>query len=143
MKFTSQICTTEEQSKRLLTLGIKKETADMMLVRNFGYLLEEPYRVTIWDPQTLSLHDNFQEFIDSMTRNLKGIDEQYVNDGYKPAWSLHRLLCLLPTEYIADIDFQQVMQDFVFRSQDMYDEVIGCIETLIKEGYFYEEYLSK
>lgn len=59
-----------------------------------------------------------------------------------PAWSLHRLLCLLPTEYIADIDFQQVMQDFVFRSQDMYDEVISCIETLIKEGYFNKEYLE-
>lgn len=60
-----------------------------------------------------------------------------------PAWSLHRLLCLLPTGYIADIDFQQIMQDFVFRSQDMYDEVISCIETLIKEGYFYEEYLER
>lgn len=60
-----------------------------------------------------------------------------------PAWSLHRLLCLLPTEYIPDIDFQRIMQDFVFRSQDMYDEAIGCIETLIKEGYFYQEYLEE
>lgn len=143
MEFNSQICTTHEQSKRLLALGLKKETADMMLVRDFGYLLEENTRTTIWDPHTLSMHDNFQEFIDSMTSNLKGIDKQYVNDGYKPAWSLHRLLCLLPTEYIADIDFQQVMQDFVFGSQDMYDEVISCIETLIKEGYFYEEYLTQ
>ena len=29
MKFNSQICTTREQSERLLALGIKKETADM------------------------------------------------------------------------------------------------------------------
>lgn len=62
---------------------------------------------------------------------------------YLPAWSLHRLLCLLPTEYIADIDFQYIMQDFVFRSQNMYDEAISCIEVLIKEGYFYQEYLEE
>lgn len=35
------------------------------------------------------------------------------------------------------------MQDFIFRSQDMYDEVINCIEILIKEGYFYKEYLEE
>ena len=29
MTFTSQICTTKEQSERLLALGLKKETADM------------------------------------------------------------------------------------------------------------------
>lgn len=29
MNFTSQICTTKEQSERLLALGLKKETADM------------------------------------------------------------------------------------------------------------------
>lgn len=62
---------------------------------------------------------------------------------YIPAWSLHRLLCLLPTEYIADIDFQQIMRDFVFWSEDMYDEVISCIEILIEAGYFYEEYLEE
>ena len=30
--FKSQICTTREQSERLLSLGLKKETADMVLV---------------------------------------------------------------------------------------------------------------
>ena len=28
MKFNSQICTTREQSERLIALGLKKETAD-------------------------------------------------------------------------------------------------------------------
>lgn len=32
MNFTSQICTTKEQSERLLALGLKKETADMMFI---------------------------------------------------------------------------------------------------------------
>lgn len=60
-----------------------------------------------------------------------------------PAWSLHRLLLLLPTEYIADIDYQLIMQGFVFGSQYMYNEVINCIETLIETGYFYKEYLEE
>ena len=32
MKFNSQICTTREQSERLLSLGLKKETADMLIM---------------------------------------------------------------------------------------------------------------
>jgi hypothetical protein len=137
MNFTSQICTTEEQSKRLLALGLKRETADMMLVRNFGYLLEEPYRVTIWDPQTLSLHDNFQEFIDSMTRNLKGIDEQYVNDGYKPAWSLDRLICM-----INDSDTPEDYKIEFYTKLNRYDEAIALIQSLIHIGQFNKEYLT-
>lgn len=113
MNFTSQICTTRVQSERLLTLGLKEETADMM------------YCKTSYGESISVKNDDYLEHLDT------------------PAWSLHRLLCLLPTEYIADIDFQQVMQDFVFRSQYMYDEVISCIEILIKEGYFYKEYLEE
>lgn len=130
MEFKSQICTTKEQSERLLALGLKKETADMMyvvLVKDFRGKdvpnAERIYSLCTWYKET------------SMSVGLEKRE-------YIPAWSLHRLLCLLPTEYIADIDFQQVMQDFVFRSQDMYDEVISCIETLIKEGYFNKEYLE-
>ena len=125
MKFNSQICTTEEQSKRLLALGLKKETADLGY---FCYEKDECGNQCGWEIEYLE--DNWQSYW--------GVDE-----GSIPAWSLHRLLCLLPTEHIADIDFQQIMQDFVFRSQDMYEDVISYIETLIKEGYFYEEYLEE
>ncbi len=120
MKFNSQICTTKEQSKRLLALGLKKETADMC-----------------WNE--LTLHGT------PVTYPSQDVWLNYsiISDNHFPAWSLHRLLCLLPTEYIADIDFQRIMQDFVFRSQDMYDEVISCIETLSEEGYFYKEYLEE
>ena len=120
MDFNSQICTTRSQSERLLALGLKKETADMC-----------------WD--TVTLHGTPVTYPSQEV----WLDYSIISDNHFPAWSLHRLLCLLPTEYIADIDFQQVMQDFVFRSQDMYDEVISCIETLIKEGYFDEEYLEE
>lgn len=111
--FTSQICTTKEQSERLLALGLKRETADCVMMYYDGWHIGE------------AEHFDFDK------------------DPVDPAWSLHRLLCLLPTEYTYDIDFQQIMRDFVFGSQDMYEEVISCIETLIEEGYFYQEYLEK
>ena len=64
MNFNSQICTSREQSERLLALGLKPETADM------GYLLcgneyaEYP------------LHEIYKP---SWDRDI-------------PAWSLHRLI---------------------------------------------------
>lgn len=137
MKFTSQICTTKEQSKRLLALGLKRDTADMMLIRDFGYLLNEPYRVTVWDPQTLSLHDNFQEFIDSMTITLKGIDKQFVNDGYKPAWSLDRLISM-----ISDSDTSEDYKVEFYTKLNRYDEAIALIQSLIHIGQFNKEYLN-
>ena len=44
--FNSQICTTREQSERLLTLGLKKETADMTIhIKSDGgwYVTAEPF----------------------------------------------------------------------------------------------------
>lgn len=117
MEFNSQICTTKEQSERLLALGLKKETADMAHIAfGGGGMMIRPYE---WLPTT-------------------GVDME----NFIPAWSLHRLLLLLPTEYTYDIDFQQIIRDFVFGS-NMYDEVISCIEILSKEGYFYQEYLEE
>lgn len=127
MKFNSQICTTRVQSERLLALGLKKETADMCI--NLSHESELVYSFSY--SEALSLYHNY------------GLDRITNTDLLLPAWSLHRLLCLLPTEYTYDIDFQQIMQDFVFGSQDMYDEVISCIETLIEAGYFNKKYLEE
>lgn len=63
MKYNSQICTTREQSERLLALGLKKETADMhLLIDHFGN----------YQPATLC-------------------DFMFSKDQTTPAWSLHRL----------------------------------------------------
>lgn len=39
MNFNSQICTTKEQSERLLALGLNKETADMGLIGDIPIIL--------------------------------------------------------------------------------------------------------
>lgn len=131
MEFSSQICTNIEQSDRLVSLGLKHETADMMLVRDFCYLTNEPYRVTIWTPSIISVHDNFQEFIGSMTTTLKGISKQFISEGYKPAWSLDRLL---------EIANGNDVHNFI--GGNRYDEVIALIKSYIHLRYINEEYLN-
>ena len=65
MEFESQICTTKEQSERLLALGLKRDTADM-----HHYKWSEGY----WDIQSCP---------------PRGTESCYI-----PAWSLHRLIVL-------------------------------------------------
>lgn len=67
VNFNSQICTSVEQSKRLLELGLKPETADMELIHNIFSSTYEPL------PKTFP------------TTNKHEI----------PAWSLHRLIIIL------------------------------------------------
>ena len=139
MKSNSQICTTKEQSERLLALGLKKETADM---------------------EIHSFKENDQE----------AFETGYANKGYMepelaeivdcfPAWSLHRLIELLPqwidtTETSLKLTIDQGklvcyrgifdgVQTFVFGHTSLYDSIIDIIEKLIKEGYFNKEYLEE
>ena len=66
--FNSAICTTREQSERLLVLGLKKETADM--VHYFSQSLAQDWTI-------VPLAEN------ETAKNIEGIEI--------PAWSLHRL----------------------------------------------------
>ena len=132
LNFNSAICTSREQSERLLTLGLKKETADMHYYHTIDFEGNE-----VWYPSIIP----YENVV--MASDFVGETEICLENYTIPAWSLHRLLCLLPTEYTYDTDFQQIMRDFVFGSKDMYDEVISCIGILIATGYFYSEYLEE
>ena len=144
MKFNSQICTTREQSERLLALGLKKETADM------AYL---------WYGRA---EDDTPLLMDKPSIVYQGI----MTTHDLPAWSLHRLLCMLPNyvqieayeygrKYIAALDLEldahlnviykegveEPCYDKYFYTNDAYESVCRAIEWLIKEGYFNKEYL--
>lgn len=132
--FTSKPCTSKEQSKRLLSLGLKKETADMSytaIVVNH----KVDYRLDCSTPKNIDI----------------------------PAWSLHRLLCFLPKHirvydevwkfkrilYLSiDEDFNiryeenidEPCFDKIFWEYNIYQNCIDCIEWLIKEGHFNKEY---
>ena len=71
MNFNSQICTTREQSERLLSLGLKKETADMSY--------------------TAMVINHKVQYMEHCS-TPKGMDI--------PAWSLHRLWELANIKYI-------------------------------------------
>ncbi len=120
-KFNSQICTTREQSERLLALGLKKETADMCIR---------------WGSASCEMPRKFTK------RNESEVF---------PAWSLHRLMELVPHKHGEYCDYANnymyyynipldVVEQFV--GETIYEYLIDCIEWLIKEGYFNKEYLE-
>lgn len=141
MNFTSQICTTKEQSERLLALGLKKETADM---------------------EIHSFKDDEQETFETGYANKGYMEPEFAEivDCF-PAWSFHRLIEMMPKIIIKDLIqwylcltpyyTDQVTYenyngeiDYLYkgRSKSLYDNIIDCIEWLIKEGHFNKEYLK-
>jgi hypothetical protein len=75
-EFKSQICTTKEQSEKLLALGLKKETADM--VHYFSQSLAERWVIVPLDNGEVAKNDDLEI----------------------PAWSLHRLLQIINRDMI-------------------------------------------
>ncbi len=114
MNFNSQICTSREQSERLLALGLKKESADMQ------YHIPHPMPYPIghkcvgfpaWSlHRLLSLIEYDDGFVDiSIKEGRYGIHYGYDDEWY----------------------------------DNLYDAVISCIEALIKEGFLNKEYLEE
>lgn len=128
LKFNSDICTSREQSERLLAMGLRKETADM-----HHYKWSEGY----WDIQACP---------------VRGSEPCYI-----PAWSLHRLIEMLnyqvihngkkyePVIAIDGMAYQDVCSDdpIVGWSGDLYTDVIDCIKWLISIEQFNIEYLEE
>ena len=138
MKLSTQICTTKEQSERLLALGLKKETADMVHV-GFG-------------------GGNF------MIRLYEWLSTTEIDmEGFIPAWSLHRLIEMMPNEirvydsiaslivsnekvqyYLHDVEYSNYLTGAGrWESGNIYDNIIDCIGWLIINGYFNKEYLEE
>ena len=84
---------------------------------------------------------------------------------HTPAWSLHRLIEMMPKcvrahssgddsprlhPYVPKFDYlgvtieniDEILADF-YQHTDLFDNLIDCIEWLIKEGYFNKEYLCE
>ena len=131
--FTSQICTTKEQSERLLALGLKKETADC-------HYEGRKNRYEEWE--------------------VSVIGGCYYRWDY-PAWSLHRLIEMIPIaipdksgiihcftiDGASDICYYYFGEESWERwkswsQKELYDNIIDCIEWLIQEGHFNKEFLK-
>ena len=139
MEFKSQICTTVEQSKRLLELGLKKKTADMYYTNAGLPFIKDEFHLEC---------KSFKE----LSNNLSKISPF----TFIPAWSLHRLIELMPEvifeallcvfkdsiRYEALVfDRIEVLNDVV--SDNIYNNAIATIEWLINKGYFNQDYLEE
>ena len=140
--FKSALCTSRGQSKRLLALGLKKETADM-----HWYYTGEIFG---WQCSCQS----YKEAFDFPFRSE---DLQYI----RPAWSLHRLIEMMPTHiYQGEHGFYRTIKPHsilyipvdmesigsigrvVVNTNNYYDGIIEMYEWLIKEGCFKKDYLE-
>lgn len=118
--FKSQICTTREQSERLLALGLKTETADMSWIFSYHWECFVGNPAELYTP-----------------------DEDGCDDVYIPAWSLHRLLMMIDSDVQTDGRYISLPHYGFVKKDNIYDNLCDCIEWLIKEGYFPKEYLEE
>lgn len=111
MEFNTQICTTREQSERLLSMGLNPETADMHITNmsRKGFQYTDPWQIgsisykdvmSFWAEKGLKLENTYWEII--------------------PAWSLHRLW-VINNDIYAELSIQ-----------DTYDCMIDEIEDKVR-----------
>ena len=120
MEFNTQICTTREQSERLLAMGLNPETADMYITNmsRKGFQYTDPWQIgsisykdvmSFWAEKGLKLENTYWEII--------------------PAWSLHRLWTINNDIY-AELSIQ-----------DTYDCLIDEIEDKVRHSLINSEYI--
>lgn len=112
--FNSQICTTREQSERLIALGLKKATANCVWIE----MSKDDWRV-----------------------DANGWKEYYsiIEEGIVPAWSLGRLIEMIKKSDYLHYDDMGCIK--LYLEQDDFDRVITIISIMVKEEYFNKEYL--
>ena len=147
--FNSAICTSLKQSKRLLTLGLREETADVTIHHEYGV--------------TTRFGVDYSWYV--QTHKEQGYTEKFFESVF-PAWSLSRLLCMLTSviplsEEFPTFDKHAFLQLYTAAVSYVYDDydgeeiilvsfygngffaaVVDAIEWLIKEGHFPKEYLD-
>lgn len=133
MKFNTQVCTTREQSERLLALGLRKETADCFLWEylNRWYVVQ--------------------------------IDEDGITANDIPAWSFDRMIAMFPknahNEY-GNLSFKWECSNNKYHfyvlakyapmglllknhSNDLYELAISALEWLVKGDFIDKQYLNE
>ena len=126
LKFNSTICTSREQSERLLTLGLKKETADMHYYHTVDFEGNE-----VWYPSIIP----YENVV--MASEFVGETEICLENHTIPAWSLDRLI-----EILKDSDTPEDYKVDFYVGLNRYDEIIALIQSLIHIGGFNKEYLN-
>ncbi|RGR26083.1 hypothetical protein DWY54_23665 [Parabacteroides distasonis] len=166
----NQICTNKKQSSRLLEAGVRPETADMVLL-----YVDDESNIAPWedirkDEKGKFFYNVYGETY-TLTETILLRDSQYYDRSYQddcPAWSLSKLIDMMPKSYQDDIDgmvyylsgnFVELMyaSDWIedgegdntytcansFNKENLMDNVIDAIEWLIKRGHLNKKYLTE
>lgn len=120
----TDVCTSREQSKRLLSLGITKNCADCA----HFYVCEEHGFAYFWD--TVVMDGNWELYWD-------------VTDEEIPAWSMYRLLEIVDQECVIHLTNFTISGKVFSKHNNIYDNIIDCIEYLINNGYVNKDYLKQ
>ena len=120
LKFNSQVCTDINQSKKLLELGLKPETADMYY------------------------HEGSEDGAGNIEYhpNIRTECNNILFPDYIPAWSLHRLIELICNKECDEHYYFDLSVDYD-SMEDVYDSIIEVIERHIKGKFFNKEYLKQ
>lgn len=142
--FNSQVTTSRSQSERLLSLGLKKETADMCYryvntvkgEKKYELIVEAAWSQEVIDEYVrfgtkIGLFDNLVHPCGKPVTPLEARADLTKNDI--PAWSLHRLWELGNLKHII-LDSEDEMPQ-------IYEFVIDNIEKQIKQKSLNKEYL--
>lgn len=172
MNFESQICTTREQSERLLALGLKPGTADMVYhytkskVPALKWELQTKpptSRGKFWTPERIAkLASPFHKHPDGTLMTGEEVFDKIWGKDI-PAWSLSRLLEMLPNEILGpkhrfkahnpklikqtlgyNLSIRRDTTDCLAETQIENTPIECCvsmIEWLIKNHHFNKEYL--
>ena len=143
MEFKSQICTTVEQSKRLIELGLKKETADITWKFSHTTNGEPVYDCILGSTWTDEVRERyikigektklFERWKHPDGTQMSGAEiYDKITENDLPAWSLHRLLVL--------VEMNTTFEDYDV--VNAYDKIIGDIAFDIRHDQFNYEYLE-
>ena len=156
MKFNSQICTTVEQGRKLLDLGLRPEAADMVW-RHRGSSAIMKYELKTYPPAVKSHArcEMARQLLDITGRrqDIAGMTDDEVFDEMWgsdiPAWSLARLLEILSSAStplgtgwrLSAGGCGWAGMHYSADGGNVYDHVIGLMEWLVRMDCFCEDYL--
>ena len=133
LKFNSQICTTKEQSQRLLELGLKPETADMYIFDDEVYI----GKPNVDDIPAWSLH----RLIEICNKTQFGMTISIYNNKVTFDGDFLEVFDNTYDNPISVMVGNVQARHWVF--DNTYDNLISVIEWLIKRGHLNKEYLKQ
>lgn len=158
---TTQICTTVEQSERLLEAGVNPQTADMTYHHKNSRVPALEWELRCMPP-VLRTSMNIDRLVSPRYKNINGtpmtgeevFDKIWGKDI--PTWSLSKLIEMMPKRIKHEFyDFSTLKSDtgyivkyscsshlaIQFHRESIFDAMIDMIEWLIKNGHFDKKWL--